>query len=115
MKKITVWFLCLLMLAMPMSLTACKSDEEGVIRLSEVTHSIFYAPLYVAINNGYFEDEGITIELSNAGGADKVMTAIASKSVDFPVPFSPTKNVTGEEKDISFSFLRYFITGKLLR
>ncbi|MBE5730692.1 MAG: ABC transporter substrate-binding protein [Clostridiales bacterium] len=82
MKKITVWFLCLLMLAMPMSLTACKSDEEGVIRLSEVTHSIFYAPLYVAINNGYFEDEGITIELSNAGGADKVMTAIASKSAD---------------------------------
>ena len=48
------------------------------VRLSEVTHSIFYAPLYVAINNGYFEQEGISIELTNGGGADKVMTAILS-------------------------------------
>lgn len=50
--------------------------------MSEVTHSIFYAPVYLAINNGYFDEAGIKIELTNAGGADKVMTSIASKSAD---------------------------------
>ncbi|MCI8434829.1 MAG: ABC transporter substrate-binding protein [Clostridia bacterium] len=70
-----------LMLALP--LIACgKDDNKTVVRLSEVTHSIFYAPLYLAINNGYFEEEGIEIKLSNGGGADKVMTAIASNSAD---------------------------------
>ena len=81
MRKIIVLFMCVLLGCMPFSLVGCKTDTN-VIRLSEVTHSIFYAPLYVAINNGYFADEGIEIELSNAGGADKVMTAIASKSAD---------------------------------
>ena len=53
-----------------------------MVRLNEVTHSIFYAPLYVAIEKGFFEDEGITIELTNGGGADKSMTAILSGSAD---------------------------------
>ena len=60
----------------------CGGNGKTKVRLSEVTHSIFYAPLYIAINNGYFEEEGIEIELTNAGGADKVMTAIASNSAD---------------------------------
>lgn len=60
----------------------CKKTEDNVIRLSEVTHSVFYAPLYVAINRGYFEEEGIEIELTNAGGADKVMTAVISGQAD---------------------------------
>lgn len=58
------------------------NDDKNVIRLSEVTHSIFYAPLYVAINNGYFEDYGITVKLSNGKGANNVMAAIASNSAD---------------------------------
>ena len=52
------------------------------IKLAVVTHSIFYAPQYVAINEGYFEDEGLEIELILTPGADKVMAAVLSKDVD---------------------------------
>ncbi len=62
-------------------LTACVNND-GKIRLNEVTHSIFYAPLYIAINNGYFEEEGLEIELTNGGGSDKSMTALISGQAD---------------------------------
>lgn len=81
MKKRIVTFLLSLVMLVP--LAAC-GEKDGLtkIRLSEVTHSIFYAPLYIAINNGYMTEAGIKIELSNGGGADKVMTALASDSAD---------------------------------
>lgn len=68
-------------------ITACtgkQSDNKQLAKLtvSEVTHSIFYAPMYSAINNGYFEEVGIDIELVNAGGADKVMTALLTGGAD---------------------------------
>lgn len=50
--------------------------------LNEVAHSIFYAPMYVAIENGYFLDEGIELELVCGFGADKVMTAVLSGEAD---------------------------------
>lgn len=61
-----------------------KKDENKLktIKVAEVAHSIFYAPQYVAIANGYFEDEGIDIELSLANGADKVTAAVLSGDVD---------------------------------
>ncbi len=62
------------------SLTGCKKDELKKIELAEVTHSIFYAPLYVAISEGYFEEFGLDITLVNAGGADKVASALLSKA-----------------------------------
>ncbi len=52
------------------------------ITVSEVTHSIFYAPQYVAINLGFFEEEGLDVELINGGGADNVMTAVLSNQVE---------------------------------
>lgn len=56
--------------------------ELQKISVSEVTHSIFYAPQYVAMNLGFFEEEGLEIELINGGGADNVMTAVLSNQVD---------------------------------
>ena len=64
-------------------LTGCGGKAETVkVRLNEVTHSVFYAPQYVAMELGYFADEGLDIELTNGGGADKVMTAVVSGQSD---------------------------------
>lgn len=64
------------------NISSGESQELKKIKVSEVTHSIFYAPQYVAINLGFFEEEGLEIELINGGGADKVMTAVLSEQVD---------------------------------
>ncbi len=77
MKKFFTTILAFILAILPLS--ACKSDGGlKVIELNEVTHSVFYAPLYLAIENGYFEEEGIKINLTNGGGADKSMTAVLS-------------------------------------
>lgn len=51
------------------------------IKVAEVTHSVFYAPLYVAVENNYFKDEGIDVELILTSGADKVSAAVLSGDV----------------------------------
>ena len=58
-----------------------KEKQNNKIKLAEVTHSVFYSPLYVAIEKGYFQDENIDIELILTPGADKVSTAVLSKDV----------------------------------
>ncbi len=60
-----------------------KNTSNGLtkIKLAEVTHSSFYAPLYIAIENGYFEEEGLEIELILTPGADKVSAAVLSNDV----------------------------------
>ena len=60
----------------------CKNKGEDKIRINEVTHSVFYAPLYVAINNGYLKDANIEVELTNGGGSDASMTALLSGQAD---------------------------------
>lgn len=67
------------------TLTGCGNTEHSnltKVTLSEVAHSIFYAPMYVAIEEGYFEEEGINLELVTAFGADKVTTAVISGEAD---------------------------------
>ena len=59
-----------------------ENESTTKVILSEVAHSIFYAPMYVAIEKGYFLDEGIDLELVTAFGADKVMTAVLSGEAD---------------------------------
>lgn len=84
MKKILA-FLCAGMLT---ALLLCGCGNTGAghtltkVRLNEVTHSVFYAPQYLAMELGYFADEGLDIELTNGGGADKVMTAVVTGQSD---------------------------------
>lgn len=86
MKKRIIALLLITVLAVT-SLLACSKEENkepGTTKvvLSEVAHSIFYAPMYVAIEEGYFAEEGIDLELVTAFGADKVMTAVLSGEAD---------------------------------
>ena len=62
-----------------------KKDEVSALQkvtLNEVAHSIFYTPMYVAIEQGYFNDAGIDLDLVTGFGADKVMTAVLSGEAD---------------------------------
>ena len=72
--------------ALPMGVFAAKKDstEEKLtkVTLNEVAHSIFYAPQYVAIKEGYFKDEGLDLTLVTGFGADKTMTAVISGEAD---------------------------------
>ena len=79
MRKIPSLLLSACFLALPLS--ACGEKDAGglkKLKINEVTHSIFYAPLYLADALGYFEEENIKIELTNGGGADSVMSAVLS-------------------------------------
>lgn len=65
--------------------TVTKDDGDGelqTVKLNEVVRSVFYAPMYVAITEGFFEDEGIEIDLSTGQGADKTMQQLLSGNVD---------------------------------
>ncbi len=65
----------------PFSFAACKKNGK-LIRINEVTHSVFYAPMYLADALGYFGDEDIEIEITNGGGADATMAAVLSGAAD---------------------------------
>ena len=85
MKKAISLLLSAVMLAAAFAgCSTQQTENKELVKLtvSEVTHSIFYAPMYAAINNGYFEENGIEVELVNAGGADKVMTALLTDAAD---------------------------------
>ena len=84
-KKISVLFAVIL--GLTAALTGCDEGkkEEGQlvpVTLNEVAHSVFYAPQYVAIEEGYFVKEGIKLELVTGFGADKVMAAVLSGDAD---------------------------------
>lgn len=92
-KKCILPFFLIIILAFP-ALSGCgnnnaqkgpeKKDvsELTKVTLNEVAHSIFYAPMYAAIENGYFKEEGIDLELVTGFGADKVMAAVLSGDAD---------------------------------
>ena len=72
----------IIILIMSLTITACTKSPLKKIKLMEVTHSLFYTPQYVAITQGFFEEEGLEIELINGGRADKVMAALISGEVE---------------------------------
>lgn len=80
MKKVVALLIILMLLCL--TATGCAAEEKVKVKVSEVTHSVFYAPQYVAMALGFFEEEGIEIELINGGGADKVMTSVLTGEVD---------------------------------
>jgi len=66
-----------------LSLAACSHSEKNTsIDLAEVTRSVFYAPQYVALEKGFFEDEGLDVSLQTTWGGDKTMTALLSDGAD---------------------------------
>ncbi len=88
MKKIIVAIIgVIIIIAVVTSIMAIQKSNQNSsnlkqIKVNEVTRSVFYAPQYAAINNGYFKEQGIEIELSTGQGADAVMTAVLANQCD---------------------------------
>lgn len=88
MKKLIISLVIILILIGAVIGVSCLrnqgTSDNGLqtIKLSEVTRSIFYAPQYVALSQGFFEEEGLKIELTTAQGADSVMTSVLSNQSD---------------------------------
>ncbi len=82
MKKLLALLGAAVLALLPLSACGENSDGLTTVRINEVTHSIFYAPMYLADSMGLFEEEGIRIELTNGGGADAVMASVLSGDAD---------------------------------
>ena len=106
-RKFIILVGVVLLVCIPL-LCGCKKEDKNLdkVRLAEVTHSMFYAPLYVAIENGYFEEEGIDLELILTSGADKVSAAVLSGDVQigFAGPESAIYVYKNGEEDYLVTF-----------
>ncbi|MCA1056809.1 ABC transporter substrate-binding protein [Rossellomorea aquimaris] len=82
----------LLTILLTIGLTACSTEknENQKVRVAEVTRSIFYAPQYVALEKGFFKDEGLDVELTTTWGGDKTMTTLLSDGADIALVGSET-------------------------
>lgn len=110
MKKVCISILLVLCLALPLFGCGKSSQKEMTqVTLNEVAHSIFYAPMYVAIEEGYFEEEAIDLELVTGFGADKTMTALLSGEADIgfmgPETTVYTYNEGANDKVVNFAQL----------
>ena len=88
MKKLIITILVIIAIALTafaiytQNIDTPETAELTTLQVNEVTRSVFYAPQYVAIANGYFEEEGLELELTTGQGADKVMTAVLAGQSD---------------------------------
>jgi NitT/TauT family transport system substrate-binding protein len=89
-KSFRIFFSMLLVFILIIPIAACSREEVQKVRIGEVTRSIFYAPEYVAIEKGFFEEEGLDVELTTTSGGDKTMTALLSNSIDVALVGSET-------------------------
>ena len=80
--KLKILSLVMLLVMLSTLFIGCKDDSQTILKVNEVTHSIFYAPFYAAIELGFFEEKNIKIELTNGGGSDKSMTALITGQAD---------------------------------
>ena len=111
MKKKLVVFLCVftMMISMMAGIAGCGKEEKTEltpVTLNEVAHSIFYAPMYAAIELGYFEEEGIDLTLVTGFGADKTMTALLTGEADigFMGPETTVYTYQGDMEDYAVNF-----------
>lgn len=101
-KKIPIILsLCIL----PMSISSCNNKDNEIV-IAEVTRSIFYAPMYVALNEGYFKDEGLEVSLITTPGADKTMSALLSKEANIALmgPEATVYVYNNGQKDYAINF-----------
>ena len=107
MKKKLMVFLCLFALLLTTAVGCGNAAATGMkVTLNEVAHSVFYAPMYVAIEEGYFEEEGLDVTLVTGFGADKTMTALLSGEADigFMGPESTIYTYQGGMEDYAVNF-----------
>ncbi|MGJ7920348.1 ABC transporter substrate-binding protein [Neobacillus sp. LXY-4] len=89
-------FILLLITFLMIPIIACSNSQRNAdqklvkVRVAEVTRSLFYAPQYVAISEGFFKDEGLDVELTTTFGGDKTMTALLSGGADIALVGSET-------------------------
>lgn len=100
---------CLVIVLATLAVIRIKEEENSGLKkitVAEVAHSVFYAPQYVAHGLGYFEEEGLEVEIVLTSGADNVMAAVLSGDVD--IGFSGTEATiyvyNGGEKDYVMTF-----------
>ena len=82
MKKIIVIIILLIIISLFFIFSPKKDNDLRKIKIAEVAHSIFYAPQYVAHSLGYFEEQGLDVEILLVPGADKVAAAVLSGDVE---------------------------------
>lgn len=82
MKKIIVIIILLIIISLFFIFLPKKDNDLRKIKIAEVAHSIFYAPQYVAHSLGYFEEQGLDVEILLVPGADKVAAAVLSGDVE---------------------------------
>jgi len=88
MKKLIITFIVIAIIAVTAVIVLINMDNDTdttsltTLQVNEVTRSVFYAPQYLAISNGFFEEEGLKVELTTGQGADKVMTAVLAGQSD---------------------------------
>ncbi len=101
-KKTAILLTCLIT---PITLSACNK-ESNKITVAEVTRSIFYAPMYVALNEGYFQEEGLDVTLITTPGSDKTMSALLSKEAQIGLmgPETTIYVYNNGQKDYAINF-----------
>ena len=106
MKKNSLCLLMLLPLVICLLLSGCTQNDLTKVTIAEVTHSVFYAPQYVAIEAGFFEEEGLDVDLLLTQGADKTMAALLSNEaqVGFMGPEASIYVYNQGSKDYAINF-----------
>jgi len=105
-KKLTVFWMLITLLVTTVVGCGSTSENGTKVTLNEVAHSVFYAPMYVAIENDYFTEEGLDVTLITGFGADKTMTALLSGEADigFMGPESTIYTYQGGMEDYAVNF-----------